>query len=168
MKKKGLLLLGVLAIIMLAVACPYSSTITLSEPTVKVDKDFYGTWVLQSEDEFPPYYDIKEKDGKVFTLDKYSYNGDTQSYYIEASYEAWFTEIAGTSFVNVFDITDPATFYLYRLDMKGKESFVLYEVTDNIDETFTNPKDMVNFFKKYKDLSFFYNLGEETYVKAQG
>jgi hypothetical protein len=168
MKKQVLLILGALAIMVLAAACPYTSAIALSDPTVKVDKAFYGTWVLQSEDEFPPYYDIKEDDGKTFAMDKYSYNGDTQSYYIEASYKAWFTDISGTRFVNVFDVSDPSSFYIYRLDMQGKETFVLFEVTDNIDEQFTDPKEMVNFFKKYKDLSFFYNLGEETYVQAKG
>lgn len=158
----------ILLVLVLATACPYSSSITLSDPSIKIDEGFYGNWVLQSEDEFPPYYEIKKKDGKTFSLDKYSYNGESESYAIEASYEAWFTDIAGTRFINVFDITDLESFYFYRIEMKGKESFTLFEVTDNIDETFTDPKDMVNFFKKYKDLSFFYNMGEEIYNKAKG
>jgi hypothetical protein len=42
---------------------------------------------------------------------------------------------------------------------------VIYEVTDNIDETFSNATDLKAFFEKHKDLSFFYNKDEKKYKK---
>ena len=167
MKKKLrrlLIAVGILAVLMLS-GCPYSSTVPLEEPNVKVDKVMYGKWILESTDEFPSYYNILELDGTLFTLDKYSYDSETAEYYLESGYEAWFTDISGTKFLNIEDREDKGTYYFYKLEMKSPATFVLFEVTDNIDEVFTDSRSMNAFFKKYKDLSFFYNQGEETYNK---
>ena len=154
MKKMTLSVLAsaILFAVLMLTGCPYSSTVPLDEPNLKVEKGLYGQWVLESTDEFPSYYEIKEIDGMVFTLDKYSYDTEAADYYLEGGYEAWFTDISGARFLNVEDREDRGTYYFYRLNME-------------IDEVFTDSKSMNAFFKKYKDLSFFYNQGEETYNK---
>ena len=58
------------------------------------------------------------------------------------------------------------TFYFYKIEMTNATQFKLYEVTDNIDETFSTSAELMSFFSKYKDLSFFYNKDEEVYNKA--
>ncbi len=54
-------------------------------------------------------------------------------------------------------------YYFYKMDFIADDTFVLYEVTDNISEKFENSKDLYKFFEAYKDLSFFYNNDEETF-----
>ena len=43
----------------------------------------------------------------------------------------------------------------------------VFEVTDNIDEKFDDSEDLKEFVSKYKDLSFFYNKDEETYLRGK-
>jgi len=53
---------------------------------------------------------------------------------------------------------------IYKLDITDTE-FTMFEVTDNIDETFTNSGDFIKFIKKNMNLSFFYNASEKTYKR---
>jgi hypothetical protein len=150
---------------LLLVGCPYSSTVPLSPPSVEVDSGFYGKWVLDSTDDNPAYYLIEEIDGLVFALNKYSWDSDSETYTIDNAYQAWFTDIREARFMNVEDTADQGTFYLYRIEMDGPMEFTLYEVTDNIDESFDSSEEMSAFFEEYRNLSFFYNKDEELYHK---
>jgi uncharacterized membrane protein YkgB len=44
---------------------------------------------------------------------------------------------------------------------------MLYELTDNIDEKFTESQKLKEFVKKNMHLSFFYNKDEKKYVKVK-
>ena len=56
-------------------------------------------------------------------------------------------------------------FYLHKVDLSD-DRFVLYEVTDNIDEKFDSSEKLKAFVKKHMHLSFFYNKDEVTYYKG--
>jgi hypothetical protein len=163
-KSTVLAALSLLALVILG--CPYSSTVYLTEPEIEPVPGWYGTWILDSTDEFPAYYEISEIDGTMFTMEKYTYDTEIEEYALESSYEAWFTDIGSIRFINIEDVTSPGTYYFYKLEMEGTDKFTLFEVTDNIDEVFTDSQTMYSFFEKYKELSFFYNQGEEIYLKA--
>src|SRR5574344_1794343 len=143
-------------------ACPYSSKVPLSKATVKYDKKLLGTW---EEDDYlsdnPPYVVISDIDGKKFEVEKFEYSTYDEEYTSEV-YECYFTEIGGTKFLNVG--RKDTLYYFYKIEMLGEDQLKLFEVTDNIDEEFTSSKEMMDFFTKNKDLSFFYNTDEETYI----
>ncbi|GAB1456848.1 hypothetical protein MASR2M48_21560 [Spirochaetota bacterium] len=52
--------------------CPYSSSVSLAQPSEEVNAGFYGKWLKDSDDENPDYYDIAELDGLSFSLNKYT------------------------------------------------------------------------------------------------
>ncbi len=164
---KAIFLVGVAAAVLLLAGCPYSSTVPLSPPSIEVDPGFYGKWMLDSTDENPGFYQIGELDGLKFTLDKYSWDSDNEAYGLDNAYEAWFTDIGETRFMNVEDTADEGTYYLYKVEMDGDTRFFLFEVTDNIDETFDTSEEMYDFFAQYRHLSFFYNSDEENYAKGE-
>lgn len=166
MKSKHFLLLLAAVFVILMVACPYSSQVPLSEPHVRVLNDFYGKWVLNDEySDNPSYYIINEINGVIFEMNKFTWDSTEMYYYEETKYEGFFTDIEGTRFLNVEDITVRGTYYLYKLEQISSERFKLYEVTDNIDEKFNDSVSMYEFFEQYKDLSFFYTKDEELYIK---
>jgi len=168
----GLVLLpGLLFLILLLAGCPYSSEVPLAPPSGDMDGGLYGRWLLDSGDENPDYYEIGELDGISFTLEKYTYDSEDDMYSMDNGYTAWFTVIGDVRFMNVEDVDDRGTYYFYKLEMPSADSFILYEVTDNIDEVFTDSGTMYEFFDAYKNLSFFYNTDEEVYkreVRKQG
>jgi hypothetical protein len=57
------------------------------------------------------------------------------------------------------------SFYLHRMDLSEKQ-FVLYEMTDNVDEKFNSSAELREFVKNNMHLSFFYNKDELTYYKG--
>lgn len=146
-------------------ACPYSSSVPLSKATVKYDSKLLGTW---EEDDYlsdePPYVVISDIDGKRFEVEKFEYSTYDEEYTSEV-YECYFTAIGDTKFLNVAQ--GDSLYYFYKIEMLGEDQLKLFEVTDNIDEEFTSSKEILAFFTKNKDLSFFYNTDELTYNKSE-
>jgi hypothetical protein len=168
MLKKALNAITFLAVLLFFLTgCPYSSSIPLSNPSFVLYDYLYGKWILDTGDEYATYYIINRADGKKFNLDEYYYDSEQYEYYLSKSYEAWLTDIGGSLFMNVEDIDFPGTYYLYKIDILDNDTIVLFEVTDNIDESFTDSGKMSDFFKEHMDLSFFYNSGESTYLRGE-
>lgn len=143
--------------------CPYSSSVSLAQPSEEVNAGFYGKWLKDSDDENPDYYDIAELDGLSFSLNKYTWDSDDEEYSLDTTYTSWFTTIGNVRFMNIEDVDDQGTYYFYKMEMPTADTFILYEVTDNIDEDFSDSDGMYAFFDAHKYLSFFYNSDEETY-----
>ncbi len=164
MKKLSKLLL-LLLVVVLFTACPYSSTVSLEEPATTVKNELLGKWVKISdmEGENPKYYIFEKSYDKLYTVKEYEWNS-TDLKYDEKIYSMHVTDIGGTWFLN---LKDGETFYFYKIVLDSPMKFTLFEVTDNIDEQFTNQAEMKAFFAKYKDLSFFYNKDEVAYLKEQ-
>ena len=147
--------------------CPYRSEVPLSEPVEYVNKQIMGKWVPKADEskENPEYYLIAENDTVSYSVEHFQYNQEDSSYTAK-SYTCWTTRIENIQFMNVQqagqkDVT------LYRLDVMGDELMVLYQVTNNIDERFTDSQEMAAFFKKYMKLSFFYNGDEVELIKPK-
>lgn len=152
-------------LVIILTGCPYSSSVPLAEPSEEVAPDFYGKWLKDSGDENPDYYDIEELDGTTFSLSKYTWDSEGEAYSLDTSYTSWFTTMGDVRFMNIEDVDDRGTYYFYKIEMPSADSFVLFEVTDNIDEEFTDSQELYDFFDAYKSLSFFYNSDEETYFR---
>ena len=165
MKKNSVILLAAIVVAsFMFTACPYSASIPLSDANVKLDASFLGKWILVDEyAEQPSYFNFSDIDGSKFKDEKNEYNSTNEIYEVAGTYVCHFTDIGKTRFANM---NQDGTFYFYKIEMTNATQFKLYEVTDNIDETFSTSAELMSFFSKYKDLSFFYNKDEEVYNKA--
>lgn len=160
---KSIRFLAIIGLVFLLTACPYSSTVPLGEPEIKVESFYYGKWEKSGSSENPDYYQFGKMDDYRFTVDDFKYNSSDSVYNNDGTYIAHFTDLGSVRFVNM---KKDGKFYFYKIEMKGNDEFVLHEVTDNIDESFTDSRSLRNFFDQHKDLSFFYNKDEKTYNKA--
>ncbi|MCH2043579.1 MAG: hypothetical protein MK212_05515 [Saprospiraceae bacterium] len=171
MTNKTINLIGLLLLLCLFTACPYQSEVPISEPQTAVSKDLLGKWIKESnntEEEFPEYFVIEKKSQYIYKIIKYSYDQE-KSAYTETPHDAHISLVEGQEFLNMHldpDVDMASGYGLYKLE-RDKESFVLFELSSNIDEKFEDSKELTKFIKKYMHLSFFYNSGEETYTKEK-
>jgi len=163
--KKNLIPLTILgAIIIIMTACPYASKVPIDSPSVKVTQQFTGKWLKASdkEKENPEYYVISGIDEYKYNIVKFEYQTSDSSYK-ETKYVSHMSQIEDVSFLNM-QKDGHGDYYLHKIDLSGNE-FSLFEVTDNIDEKFSNSADLKSFVKKYMRHSFFYNKDEIKYLK---
>ncbi|OQY00291.1 MAG: hypothetical protein B6I20_09045 [Bacteroidetes bacterium 4572_117] len=153
-------------IIFVLTACPYQSAVPIDEAIVKVDNKVLGKWIKNSdlEKDNPEYFEISAIDKYKYSIVKFEYQS-SDSTYKETKYITHFTNIEDYVFMNMQE-NGKDDYYLHRMDLKGNE-FSLYEVTDNIDEKFTDSKKLKKFIKKNMKLSFFYNKDETKYVRSK-
>jgi hypothetical protein len=145
--------------------CPYSAEVPLSKASIAVNHEFLGDWEINSEyTDLPDYMDISLYNIYKFNLKRYQYDNIEEKYSETFSAICHFTLIDDTKFINAYQ---EGIYYFFKIDMKSANEFDLYEVTDNIAETFQNTTDLYEFFSTYKDLSFFYNKNVETYTKRK-
>ncbi len=164
---KELTFLGVvISLLVLLTACPYASKVPIDKPSLTVDKQLIGKWVKYSEKkkEHPNYFDISDIGNHQYNICKFEYNKSDSSYN-KSDYLAHITKIDDYKFLNM-QKDGEGSYYLYRIDLQGNK-FRLYEITDNIDETFNSSEELKQFVKKYMHLSFFYNKEEELYMKSK-
>jgi len=166
MKTKLFLISFFAVVIFVLTACPYQSQVPIAEANKKVDKKVLGKWLKNSdlEKDNPEYFEISALDKYKYNIVKFEYQSN-DSTYKETKYITHFTYIEDYVFMNM-QKDGEGDFYMHRLDMKGDE-FVLYEITDNIDEKFTTSEEFKEFVKKYMKLSFFYNKDEVKYVRSK-
>jgi hypothetical protein len=163
MKKRALTTIGIFSLLVFVfTACPYSSSVPLSTPDVDVDPSIYGKWLKEDPySDFPKYYDFSKIDGKKFKVEQYEFNSSDSIYTVSGTYVCHFTQVGDVTFANMLQ---DGVYYFYKLEFPSADEFLLYEVTDNIDEVFNTSKELYEFFKQNKDLSFFYNKDEEKYI----
>ena len=148
----------------LLLGCPYESSVPIAEPTGKIEKGLLGKWVEEKslEDENPDFYQINKYDKSRYEIIENEYQS-SDSAYSQKTFISHLTTVEDLVFINM---KQEGKFYLYRID-HDKDYFTLFEVTDNIDESFEATQDLYEFVNKYKDLSFFYNKEEKTYKKVK-
>lgn len=161
MKKTLLPVVALLSILLWG--CPYQSDVALSDATFKIDKRMLGTWVAESEaaKEKASYYVIAMTDSFHYGIDHVQYNENEDSF-STISYTGHLTKLNDFTFLNLQE-NGQRPFMLYKVLIRNGK-FTKVEVTDNIDETFTDQKKMQEFFKQNMHLSFFYNKDEEVLV----
>jgi hypothetical protein len=158
----------VLVFFLLLVGCPYESKVPVAEPSEKVDKGLLGKWVeeesgtkLQNQ-ENPDFYQINKYDKLRYEIIENEYKS-TDSVYEQKTFISHITTVEDITFLNM---KQDGSFYLHRID-HDKDYFTLFEVTDNIDETFEDSKALYEYVNTYKGLSFFYNKEEKSYKKVK-
>ena len=159
-----------LPMMILLTACPYESQVPITDANNPIDKTLLGNWYKEGEQgaEYPTeYYKISSMTAELYQITKMEMNSE-DSTYREESYVSHMSVLKGSDnkeykFLNM---KKDGNFYLHRVDLSEKR-FVLYEVTDNIDERFSTSDELREFVKKNMHLSFFYNKDEMTYYKGK-
>jgi hypothetical protein len=144
----------------LFMGCPYSSTVPLSEASMKVADSYIGTWEKAgSEGET-----IEVKRTSATTMDVLqtsTYDGTVTTYH------CYFTDINGTLFLNLKEDGEYASYYFYKLEKDGEFKIKVLEVTSYIRETFESSEAMKKFFAANMNNSYFYSTEETTYYKVK-
>lgn len=155
---------GLLCMLLLLTACPYSADFPLSEPNETVKKEYLGTWIEEGDSENPSYWIISKLTDKTYKFEKHEYNENDKKFNV-TSFDGHFTKMGTVNFLNLKE-EEVEKYSFFKLELSGdKKQMTIYEVTDNIDETFSSAGDLKAFFDKHKDLSFFYNKDEKKYKK---
>ena len=157
-----------LPILILLTACPYESSVPITEADKPIDKMLLGKWVKTDEQgsDYPSeYYQINDLGGKLYEVMKYSINSEDSTYTNE-TYISHISDLSknGNS-VKFLNMKKDGNYYLHRIDLTS-DNFVLFEVTDNIDEKFDSSSELKAFVETNMHLSFFYNKDEVTFVKS--
>ena len=140
--------------------CPYSSSYSLS-PEKKVEANFLvGRW--EAPDATDHYITVSSSDGENFDITKSFVSDGT-----ETIYHGYFSDVSGTLFLNTWEDGGDGTYYFHKVDKMGGNKIVVYEVSENIRETFSSSQDIFQFFKGNMANSYFYNTGELTYYKVE-
>ena len=147
--------------------CPYTSKVPISDATEKINPELFGQWVKKSDmdSDNPDYLDIHKVAGEEqFYLVK-EYDWVTDNYTIK-EYHTHTTTINGHIFLNMQE-NGRGDYYLHRVDINDDDTEItLYEVTDNIDEEFSDTKSLYDYVKENMELSFFYNKDEKVYIRG--
>jgi hypothetical protein len=162
-KNRFLSLFFTLGLLLAFSSCSYTAEFPLSAPTEAIDEALLGKWTQAQGFENPSYYFITSNPDLTYTFQENNYDFEEKRY-LATPYQVHTTTIDGVRFLNFKKGEKYYTFYKVELSA-DKKQMVLSEVTGNIEEQFENPDDMYAFFKKHKDLSFFYNKDKQTYNK---
>ncbi len=162
--KTKIILMSLISAMLILTACPYQSSVPISEANQKLDKKLMGKWIKESdmEAENPEYFEIQPIDKYKFNIVKFEYQ-TSDSTYKETKYLTHITKIDDNVFLNMQE-NGAGDYFLHKIDLQG-DKFILYEVTDNIDEKFNTSAELYDFVKKNMNLSFFYNKDETTYIR---
>lgn len=162
--KTKIVLFSLLAAVLVLTACPYQSSVPISEANQKPNKKLMGKWVKESDmdKENPEYFKIQPIDKYKFNIVKFEYQS-SDSTYKGTKYLTHISKIDDNVFLNMQE-NGQGDYFLHKIDLQG-DKFVLYEITDNIDEKFNTSAELYDFVKKYMNLSFFYNKEELTYIR---
>lgn len=174
LNSKNIIMKSILFVVLFAFAfafygCPYYSKVAINEPNIKVDEQFLGNWTVKGGSAVYIVtklddYHLKIAQPPVVSKDVEATNsGDTTIYNIH------FSKINGISFLNLSQKTKDFTssdngYYIYKLQVKGKNEISLTEVTSYIKEQFTSSEKLKTYIEKYMDLSFFFGT-ETTYIR---
>jgi hypothetical protein len=141
--------------------CPYSSKVSIDNPSVKINNALLGTWEpkTSSEDRY-----------MVSRADEYNYRIVKKAIGAKDSiiYKAFLSSIETDIFLNIWEDNGSSdrSYFFYKIDINPSGSKVtLSPVTENISEKFETSDQMKAFFKKYKSLSFFFGKDTEVFIK---
>jgi hypothetical protein len=152
--------ISVAAMALVLMGCPYSSTIPLSDPIVKVPDSFIGSW--EKKDSEGEVTEIKRTGPNTFDIVQPGMEEGSQTIY-----KGHFSEIGGQLFLNVKEDNEYSGYYLFKIEKEGDFKMKLLEVTPYIRETFDNSNQLRAFVEKNMQNSYFFTTEESSYYKIK-
>ena len=142
-------------------ACPYESTVPIDEANVNTDPQLLGTWKkVNTEDESIV---VRALDKTHYAIEKIGKSENGTEHYL-----AFESIVSGFHFLNI-QRKDSAEgeqkYMLYKMLVRA-DSVTLTEITDNIDEQFSNSAALKNFIAGNMKNSYFFNKEDLVYLKV--
>ena len=106
------------AMAILLMGCPYSSKVPVDAANEKLDKNLFGKWVKEGNDEHPEYLVISEKEGNTYEIDKFSWENEE---YKQEKQSMHLTTIGNTVFMNMQKENDN-NYYLHKMEIEGDKN----------------------------------------------
>lgn len=142
-------------------ACPYESTVPIDEANVNTDPQLLGTWKkVNTEDESIV---VRALDKTHYAIEKIGKSENGTEHYL-----AFESIVSGFHFLNI-QRKDSAEgeqkYMLYKMLVRA-DSVTLSEITDNIDEEFSNSAALKKFIAGNMKNSYFFNKEDLVYLKV--
>lgn len=150
--------------LLLLMGCPYSSVIPLSSADTAAPNYLIGQW----DDGTGGMVEIARTEGNTLSITKFTETEDSEPSEPER-YTGFITIVNGVTFLNLNDFSwnDDGDYYFYKIEKVDDNNITVFEVTENIRETFEDSKSLSNFFSKNMTNSYFYSSGEISYSKVK-
>jgi virulence-associated protein VagC len=152
---------GIVAMSFLLMGCPYSSTVPIDEPSIKVDKRMLGTWIgPETPPDYP--YTVTAKGEYSYLVEKKADSSDFRT-----QYSAHISLVGKTMFFNLFD-DEAVSYYLYRLEItKDGKTLTLTPVDDKIERVFESSGELKDFILKNMDKPGFFDESNKTVFQKE-
>jgi len=150
-----------LSIILFVTACPYSSTVPISSPTVKINKLLLGNWKKQYGKN---YVAVTKKSPTEYKIVQKTFNSSKKTY-SSKKYIGHLSIVNGKPFMNLK--ASNGKYFFYKINSLTKSRLVMKELTDNITEGFSSSAALKAFVEKNMHLSFFYNKSPQKYKRKK-
>lgn len=159
--KKLLVALTLFSSLLLFTGCPYESEVPIDTPAIKVNEKLLGKWELRTNSD--DVFTVSKLDGFTYKIVKQTKGSEDKS-----NYAAFMSDVAGTKYLNINEITELSTktYYLYKFEQVSDGLVTFFAVTANVDEKFTSSADLKNFIAKNQGHSFFFDSAEDSYIKT--
>lgn len=139
--------------------CPYSSSVPIDSPSIKVSPSFYGVWNSKTSANYT--FTISAEGDKVYKILKKAKNANDES-----TYSAYLSDINGIKYLTIYEPNSAKkAYYFYKFVQNSADKITLTPVTENIDEKFTSSADLKAFFTKNQNNSYFWGKDEDVYTR---
>lgn len=150
---KKLTYLSLVAICCLGLfGCPYESQVPISQPTVPVDNQLFGTWV--SKDEVYNTYTVTQASETEYNI--VQYNISNTSYF-----RGYLSEVRNNIFMNLYsDSTKSYYLYKVKVDPTGNK-FTLIPLAQRLPDHFGSMDGLRNYLEKNMNFQSFYDENDK-------
>lgn len=155
---------GLIGLMLVLTACPYSSETPLDQKaSVKIDDKLLGQWESKTSTDY--IYTVSKMDDFNYKFVKKKNDSEDVT-----EYSGFLSMIDGVKFLNLKETGSSSTqvYYFYKLEISPSGAKVtLSPVTENITEKFASSDEMKAFFKKHMGTSFFYDKDADIYLRHE-
>jgi hypothetical protein len=142
----------------LCTGCPYESAVPIDAPSVAIDPQLLGKW--RTDPEAQDLLEVTRADAFTYRVTEVATKADSTTE--RKHYLGHLSLVDGVKFVNLQAVAsnpqpaDSTTYMLFKLELRGKDRFVLSPVSEYVREQFKTSAELKAFIKKHLRLSFFY------------
>jgi hypothetical protein len=156
--KKSFFWANLLLVWALCTGCPYESAVPIDAPTVAINPQLLGRW--RTNPEAQELIEVARADAFTYRVTEVATKVDSTTE--RKHYLGHVSLVDGVQFVNLQAVAsdprpaDSTTYMLFKLEVRGKDQFVLSPVSEYVRERFKTSAELKAFVKKHLRLSFFY------------
>ena len=162
---KNIRILSFLALVtgmIVLTGCPYSSEVPIDQASIVPASTLLGKW--KTSETTKSFYEVKIKDKFYFDIDYNEWNSDTKAFE-HKYYNGFLSNIDKVQFLNIWNINEITTIYLYKITHPNESKVVLNPISEYVTEKFSNSAELKAFIKKNMNLSFFFE-SDDKYIKV--